>query len=95
MLNPPGVRMIANEIQNPPYDERAVAPKVLPTAISLLGMSVRSSSSSLTWNSPHASKELHQTTIGKRGANDNAWLSDAPGMPVDQRQEESGERKSR
>jgi hypothetical protein len=35
MLNPPGVRTIATEIQKPPYDERAVAPKVFPTAISL------------------------------------------------------------
>ena len=35
MLNPPGVSVMANEIQNPPYEERAVAPKVLPTAISL------------------------------------------------------------
>ena len=33
--NPPGVRVMAKEIQNPPYEERAVAPKVLPTAISL------------------------------------------------------------
>ena len=33
--NPPGVRMIAYEIQKPPKDESAVAPKVLPTAISL------------------------------------------------------------
>ena len=33
---PPGVRIIAYEIQNPPYDERVVAPNVLPTAISLL-----------------------------------------------------------
>jgi len=31
---PPGVRMIANEIQKPPYEDKAVAPKVLPTAIS-------------------------------------------------------------
>lgn len=36
MLKPPGVRMIAKEIQKPPYDERAVAPKVLPTANSLV-----------------------------------------------------------
>jgi hypothetical protein len=32
---PPGVRIIAYEIQNAPYDEKAVAPNVLPTAISL------------------------------------------------------------
>ena len=32
---PPGVRTIANEIQKPPYEDRAVAPNVLPTAISL------------------------------------------------------------
>lgn len=35
MSKPPGVRIIANESQKPPYDDRAVAPKVLPTAISL------------------------------------------------------------
>ena len=34
---PPGVRMMAKEIQKPPYEDRAVAPKVLPTAISLDG----------------------------------------------------------
>lgn len=33
--NPPGVRMMANESQKPPYEDRAVAPNVLPTAISL------------------------------------------------------------
>jgi hypothetical protein len=33
--NPPGVRTTANESQKPPYDDRAVAPKVFPTAISL------------------------------------------------------------
>jgi hypothetical protein len=32
----PGVRIIAKEIQKPPYDDRAVAPKVLPIAISLV-----------------------------------------------------------
>jgi hypothetical protein len=30
-----GVRMRPKEIQKPPYDDSAVAPKVLPTAISL------------------------------------------------------------
>lgn len=37
--NPPGVRTIANEIQKPPYEDSAVAPKVFPTAISLLRIS--------------------------------------------------------
>jgi len=32
---PPGVKMMAVPIQKPPYDARAVAPKVLPRAISL------------------------------------------------------------
>jgi len=31
---PPGVRVMAKEIQKPPYEESAVAPKVFPTAIS-------------------------------------------------------------
>lgn len=35
MLKPPGVRMMAKEIQKPPQDESAVAPNVFPTAISL------------------------------------------------------------
>ena len=35
MAKPPGVRIMANDNQKPPYDERAVAPNVLPTAISL------------------------------------------------------------
>ena len=34
IANPPGVKMIAVPIQNPPYEDSAVAPKVLPTAIS-------------------------------------------------------------
>ena len=33
--NPPGVRIMAKESQKPPYEDNAVAPKVLPTAISL------------------------------------------------------------
>lgn len=36
MLKPPGVRIMAKEIQKPPYEDRAVAPKVFPTAISLI-----------------------------------------------------------
>lgn len=32
---PPGVKMMPIEIQNPPYDERTVAPNEFPTAISL------------------------------------------------------------
>jgi hypothetical protein len=35
MLNPPGVKTIPTEIQNPPYKERTAAPKELPMAISL------------------------------------------------------------
>lgn len=35
MWNPPGVRTIAKATQKPPYEDRAVAPKVFPTAISL------------------------------------------------------------
>jgi hypothetical protein len=33
--NPPGVSTMANDNQNPPYDDKAVAPNVFPTAISL------------------------------------------------------------
>lgn len=35
MAKPPGVRVMASAIQNPPYEDKAVAPKVFPTAISL------------------------------------------------------------
>jgi len=35
IAKPPGVRMMANDSQKPPYEESAVAPKVFPTAISL------------------------------------------------------------
>ncbi len=38
IAKPPGVKIIAKEIQKPPYDESAVAPKVLPTAISLYSL---------------------------------------------------------
>ena len=38
--NPPGVRMMAVPIQKPPYEDRAVAPKVLPRAISLCFVSL-------------------------------------------------------
>lgn len=37
---PPGVRMMAVPIQKPPYEDRAVAPKVLPRAISLCFVSL-------------------------------------------------------
>ena len=33
--NPPGVRIMPKAIQKPPYEDSAVAPNVLPTAISL------------------------------------------------------------
>jgi hypothetical protein len=45
---PPGVRMMAVPIQKPPYEARAVAPKVLPSAISL--WSVRSATHFEFWN---------------------------------------------
>lgn len=35
MAKPPGVRVMASAIQKPPYEDKAVAPKVFPTAISL------------------------------------------------------------
>ena len=65
MIPKPGVKMIAYEIQKPPYDDRAVAPKVLPTAISLDVVTFVSFKRSERVNLPHAGKQLDEASISK------------------------------
>jgi hypothetical protein len=76
--------MIAVPIQKPPYDERAVAPKVLPVAISLRIMSVlRFVSGALPrLNLPHASEKLNETTVSESSTNNNVGLGETAGAQV-------------
>jgi hypothetical protein len=76
--------MIAVPIQKPPYDERAVAPKVLPVAISLRIMSVlRFASGALPrLNLPHASEKLDETTVSESSTNNNVGLGETAGAQV-------------
>ena len=90
---PPGVRIMPKASQKPPYDERAVAPKVLPTAISLRirqPSCLREASEYL----PHASQQLHQPTIPECNANHNIRHSDIRSSHIDQAQHKGGESKS-
>ena len=82
---PPGVRMIAVPIQKPPYEERAVAPKVFPVAISLWTWLEFHSASSEDpeVDIPHASKKLHETAIRESSSNDDVGLSETASSQVD------------
>ena len=93
---PPGVRTIAKEIQNPPYEERAVAPKVFPTAISLFRVRIylRKSRDPSNGDLPHASKQLNKTTISESQSNNNIGFGDATCATIDKRQNEGGKGKS-
>ena len=92
--------MTANDSQKPPYDERAVAPKVLPTAISLYSTHISSASPphipSLRWreNLPHARKQLNQPPIPKRQPNHNIRCRQTTSPHIDQRQHERRQRES-
>lgn len=57
ILKLPGVSVIAKAIQNPPYEDNAVAPNVLPIAISLI-LRVRNKSD---LNSLESKEESHTT----------------------------------
>lgn len=86
---------MAKESQKPPYEERAVAPKVFPTAISLHKVVSPCSRKHKSPESdiPHASKQLDETTVTKGESDDNVRRSNAVGTQVDERQDESGKGK--
>ena len=72
---PPGVKIIAKESQKPPYEDKAVAPKVLPTAISLRKVSTQLFQDSELGSDylPHAGKQLDKATISIGNGDDQAW----------------------
>jgi hypothetical protein len=82
----PGVRTQPMAIQKPPYEERAVAPKVFPTAISLFS---RINMEINRWGTesyvPHASEQLNETSISESQCCDDIWLCDIPVLNVNQR----------
>ena len=80
--------MMAVPIQKPPYEVKAVAPKVLPTAISLRAKCKHLFTkvySSIDLYVPHAGKELDKTTIGESSTNNDTWRSDTTSAQVDER----------
>lgn len=84
MLTGAGMRTIAKEIQKPPYDERAVAPNVLPTAISLIILvSLDVLKQMQEAYVPHASEKLNKTAITKSERDDNVRSRNAPRVHVD------------
>lgn len=90
--NPPGVKVMATAIQKPPYDDSAVAPNVLPMAISLperVRLPVERGVMSVYL--PHAGKKLNQAAISKRRANDYIRLGNVPSAHVDTAQDEGGQ----
>ena len=100
--------MTAKDSQKPPYDERAVAPKVLPTAISLHHKTYQLPTSPRTTfisflvpligihagNVPHARKQLNQTSIPKRQPDDDIRLRQSPCPNIDKTEHERRQRKS-
>ncbi len=83
-----GVSSTPCAIQKPPYDDSAVAPNVLPTAISLA--SEASQHGTLepptpnqvpgeAKNSPHAGQELHEAAVSERERHRNVGRGDARG----------------
>lgn len=95
---PPGVKAIAREIQKPPYDESAVAPKVLPAAISLnhqyqhqyLYLSTIQSMADI----PHPGTQLHQAPICICHTHDHIRLRDIPRPHVDTPQHKGSQREA-
>ena len=94
MSNPPGVRVIPTAIQKPPYEDRAVAPKVFPTAISLVCISFSVVSGQFFMNAPHASKQLDKTAVAVSRRNDNVGHGNTASLKVDEGQEERGQGES-
>ena len=91
--------MIAKEIQKPPYEDRAVAPKVFPMAISLrhtlaFDRAVFGNSTELATNLPHTSQQLDETTVTESESDDNVGRGDTASVHVDGAQNEGGEGES-
>lgn len=102
MLNPPGVKTIAREIQKPPYEDSAVAPNVLPAAISLFIYQHDSPTQSINRGGgeggedvPHPRTKLHQPAIRKRRPNHNIRLRNIPRPHINTPENKSGQRESR
>src|SRR4029077_5712519 len=87
--------MMANAIQKPPYEDKAVAPKVFPTAISLgTTLSVQPDRRLVIPSDiPHPGKELNQAAIAKRGTDHNASVTDSSCSHVDATQDKCGQSK--
>jgi hypothetical protein len=73
-----------------------VAPKVFPTAISLINDEYEINRVYTTaLNLPHACKQLDQTTVCEGRGNDDVWLSNTTGVQIDQREDECSQGESR
>lgn len=90
---------MAKEIQKPPYEDRAVPPKVLPTAISLfrrVSWDVKRGVEMPQKHIPHAGQELNKATIAKRKTDDDGIdTRQTPGVQVDQTEDECGQGEGR
>lgn len=96
ILNPPGVKTMAREIQKPPYEDSAVAPNVFPAAISLhLSARFPKPVEIGEKNIPHPRTKLHQPTIRKRRPNNNIRLRNIPRPHINTPQDERSQRESR
>jgi len=97
ILNPPGVKTMAREIQKPPYEDKAVAPNVLPAAISLHSLAPSFHSINCPWGKkiPHPRTKLHQSTIRKRRPNHNIRLRNVSRPHIDTPENKSRQRESR
>lgn len=73
-----------------------MAPKVLPTAISLQECQIpfRVFAAPKTRHVPHASKQLHQSTVSEGNTDNQVGRAQASSAHVDQAQHESGESES-
>lgn len=74
-----------------------MAPKVLPTAISLLKPNQHPHleySTLFRHHLPHTSKELDKTTVCESCSNDDVWSGHTSGTQVDQGQDEGGQSES-
>ena len=85
--------MMAKEIQNPPYEDSAVAPKVFPIAISLSRHehSERTAvyTSTKQFDLPHACEQLNKPTITESQRNDDTRNAKVADLQVDQAEDES------
>lgn len=88
------VSIRAQAIQKPPYEDRAVAPKVsFSISMWLIHWSGAGGRFDLTSNShlPHAGQQLDETTVGVSQTDHNGGGRDAAGSGIDQTQDKGGE----